>query len=628
MDATKIKSWLRDEMKYNGVIPDDQKMRSLSGGAVQSVWENLLRYGRSQETVYSMKGNVRIARKKQAYIDNSKSISSMCLTGVRDGGERDELFSERSRLVSKLHETLAKIDRVRIGLKSAEGDRRNMHMNKEELTLSVKQKRQSTALLALYIKQIQNTVSRLTKVTEELKTLHMEIKEKVKTVKGEQVFSVGSSVESAGERNLRLGLEKTLEYMHTVLVGGHQTRSRQGLRDEILNLLSKLPSSSIARAFEKNVLSQVNMVSEIRRTFDLMEEAKNLKLEASSEGGILCSVREEVDALYEKHISTHKQLSQAKKSLLSREQEVAELLESQVENISDLSDLKVEMQRSHEAAAVQSKVQESDRLESQLCDLVAHKENQEEIINWVKGAQNNIQDMTDTISALIDSNNQGTQKLICRQAASKELIKELPATLASIQTSLGSALNQPSNNIKTFLRVPVGRYCSTMIEDKSESTLVPTPDLDIYRFRKLYPYPVSGDCEVGGGEGFLVSQSSQQNVCHKVSDLLAHIQHLDQLQQNDAETSEADIALALVNQLEDTLRNCKSQQVRDFQSLLIETDVCRRRCLELCSTVDQAFQDFNKQGVQSVVGQDSQFLVEGRSLNQWQETLRVAVANT
>jgi len=157
MDATKIKSWLRDEMKYNGVIPDDQKMRSLSGGAVRSVWENLLRYGRSQETVYSMKGNVRIARKKQAYIDNSKSISSMCLTGVRDGGERDELFSERSRLVSKLHETLAKIDRVRIGLKSAEGDRRNMHINKEELTQSVKQKRQSTALLALYIKQIQNS---------------------------------------------------------------------------------------------------------------------------------------------------------------------------------------------------------------------------------------------------------------------------------------------------------------------------------------------------------------------------------------------------------------------------------------------------------------------------------------
>ena len=87
-----------------------------------------------------------------------------------------------------------------------------MHMNKEELTQSVKQKRQSTALLALYIKQvifllqkkpaskskeyqfkclqIQNTVSRLTKVTEELKTLHMEIKEKVKTVKVRKVLKV------------------------------------------------------------------------------------------------------------------------------------------------------------------------------------------------------------------------------------------------------------------------------------------------------------------------------------------------------------------------------------------------------------------------------------------------------
>ena len=38
------------------------------------------------------------------------SVSSVNMS-VRDGGEREELLAERNRLVSRLHDTLAKIDR-------------------------------------------------------------------------------------------------------------------------------------------------------------------------------------------------------------------------------------------------------------------------------------------------------------------------------------------------------------------------------------------------------------------------------------------------------------------------------------------------------------------------------------
>lgn len=44
--------------------------------------------------------------------------------------------------------------RVRIGLKSAEEDRRGIQMNKEEIVRQIKEKRQTTALLSLYVSQV------------------------------------------------------------------------------------------------------------------------------------------------------------------------------------------------------------------------------------------------------------------------------------------------------------------------------------------------------------------------------------------------------------------------------------------------------------------------------------------
>merc|ERR550534_2375532 len=210
------------------------------------------------------------------------------------------------------------------------------------------------------------------------------------------------------------------------------------------------------------------------------------------------------------------------------------------------------------------------------------------------------------ISALIDSNNKGFHKIILRQNATKELVRQLPASLNTLRGCLNGARDQPSNNIQTFRKIPVSRYCSTTVDGKTESTLVPTPDLDIYRLKNQYPYPGKRDGDIGGSAGFLVSQSSQQKILQHVSDLLARIQHLQQLKQKFDDASEADDPLEAVEELTGILANCKRQQIRDFQSILLETETCRKQCLDLCEAVDHAFQDFNVQAAQKVIGNDEQ----------------------
>ena len=71
----------------------------------------------------------------------------------------------------------------------------------------------------------------------------------------------------------------------------------------------------------------------------------------------------------------------------------------------------------------------------------------------------------------------------------------------------------------------VERFSSTLVENRTESNLIPTPDLSIYRLRSGYPYPVPGENGVNE-DGFLVSQNSTQDLCFQVSNLLSQVQQL------------------------------------------------------------------------------------------------------
>ncbi|XP_023349594.1 uncharacterized protein LOC111718282 isoform X2 [Eurytemora carolleeae] len=602
-------------------------LRFVCGGRVQEVWEHLLRSCRSPETVHYIKGNLEINRRKYNHLDNSKSVSSINLSVRGDGGEREELLLERSRLVSKLHEVIAKIDSVKSGLKALEEERRTVHNNEEEYKKIIKQKRQSATLLALYMKQVSGNIAQLNSVVESMKAVDALYKEKEKAIKGEQVYSLGSGVESEGERNLRLSLEKTLNHMLSVLEESGAPGSRQVLRSDILNLLSRLPACSVEKAVIKNIQTQISSIAEMRAKLDLVEEARNLQIQASAraEGGIISSVRGEVDNLYSKHISLNQDLEKAKKSLLLHQKELESTLKSNRENIGNMADLEAELVHARDIAAKEFFVAEVERLKQQLIELEGKKEDQKEMINWVRGAESRIQGMTSLISQLMDYNKQGADKLAGRQTANLELLNSLQGLQERIGACLDAGQDQPAQILKTFLKAPVERFSSTLVENRTESNLIPTPNLSIYRLRSGYPYPGPGENGVNK-DGFLVSQNSRQDLCFQVSNLLSHVQQLKEEYKNLSETRKTGDTLSNLLQLADTLKRCKSQQINDFLPLLVETDKMRRDGVEAGNRVENALVEWEEQGSGRIVGTDTELQVEGLSLTHWEQTLRVALA--
>jgi len=624
MDINKVKDWWVEEMKYDKEPPADDDLRMICSAGMQSVWSHLLENCRSLENVKKIKGNLAIAKKRQATMDISKSMSMSI--SVSDGGERDELLAERSRIKSQLHETISKIERLKVGLKSVEEERRSVHKNKEEYMRTIQSKRLSSALLALYAKKVENMKKEIETMDKAHVKIEENLKKKEKSAKEERVYSVGSAVESEGDRRLRIIMDKAVAHMQSV-VDGANTGTRKDLRTEIVGLLDEISSSSLERALVKSLHNQIDHVNELRKSLNLIEEAKSLKLEGGIEadGGIVSSVKEEVNNLYLKHIKANEDLQKAKKAVLNHGTELSALLEANSENISSMKELEAGMGAAGDAAILEYKKGEVRALQEHLFELAGRKENQQQIINWVKGAENKIQEMTEIISALINSNLQGKQKLVCRQTVAEELRNELPAVLKGLNRSLDRARDGPSVMLQSFTQVPVDRFCSTMVEGKHETTLIPSPDLGIYRMRECYPYPSQvGDLN---SERLTVSQTSRQDLPAQFSALIAEVQQLKK-QLQDLERSESESLLPSLRQLLEKLKQSKLQQVKDFLPLLRNTEACSKDGMAVCDRVEVGLQEWTNQGAQGVVGRESERVVEGRTLAQWQDALRVATANT
>jgi len=628
MDIEQLKKWLKDEMKYEHSLPDDEQLRLLSGGALQSVWTHMLRHCRSLETVAKVKGNLQVTRKKQLNRETTTASNSTISASLYDGGEREELLLERSRLISRLHETLAKIDRVKMGIKSAEEDLRNLHRNKDEYVSSVAEKRKSSALLTLYMKQVQNTIKSLNSVIEKHNDLQLKLQQKTQ---GDQMFSVGGSLETEGERRLRLSIDTTLNHMTNVLDNKPTQKSRSELRSDILELLSNLSASCLEKTILKNVQSQIFCVSEQRSKLDLVEEARELKLQAnydSPAGGMLSTVREEVENLFKKHRSLQEDLTRAKNKLLKNQEQLQTVLTENSENICNMKELQPELDRVDRLARLDFAQQEVENQKAMLAEL-SDQNSHQEVITWVNGAQANIQSMTDLIYDLIDSNTQGQTKLEKRQAVTEELLKDLPPSLARLQSCVEDAMNEPSDMLNAFLQLPVERYCSTLVQERKESTLVPTPDLTIYRPRQCFPFPSkSGDPMAVQLDGVLAGPNSRLDLCQQVSELLFQVESLRQENQNLDSQDRSSRMLSSIERLAQIYSRTKTQQLNDFQPLLLAGEECGRQGLTACGHVEAALNDFHSQATQLVVAGDLDHLVDGRTLGQWQETLRVAVANT
>ena len=132
------------------------------------------------------------------------SITTSQLSQGDDGGERDDLMLERSRLTNQLHTTMAKIDRLRKDIHTAEEYKLNTLQTKSANEDEIRRLRQSYALLNLYRKQVQNVKVKIDILTEKLSRCCDDVKEKEKLAKAESSFSEDINLETPVDRKVLL----------------------------------------------------------------------------------------------------------------------------------------------------------------------------------------------------------------------------------------------------------------------------------------------------------------------------------------------------------------------------------------------------------------------------------------
>jgi len=623
-----LRSWLVSEMHYPGPLPTNQQLEELSTGSMKQVWGHLIKQCKSEEKTRIIRSNILIANRKHNSWKTSLSITTSQLSQGDDGGERDDLMLERSRLTNQLHTTMAKIDRLRKDIHTAEEYKLNTLQTKSANEDEIRRLRQSYALLNLYRKQVQNVKVKIDILTEKLSRCCDDVKEKEKLAKAESSFSEDINLETPVDRKVRQALDVTSNHLQLALLGSNSSARKQ-IRDELQKILTNIPGVALQNSIIKTIQLQIDKVIDQLKNFDMKKEAEALKMETeqSQSGALVSFVRDEVYQVTQKFLQSHKELTMARKISKERETELEKLFTENQENILDLQELKSSLSKSFENGAAAEKIREISKLEGLLHDLEVAKENQDEVVTWTRNSEANVQEMLNLISVLIESKSAGYKKLATRKGVTEELVKCIPKTCSTLSLSVNKSINEPEEMMKTFMKVPVTRYTSTAVQDRSGFSLVPTQDLAINRLRNTMQYP--GRRSIKGDEyGLTNSINSTPNLTSKALDLTNVIDDLDNQKEICATQTEEKRLLDSVKQMPLTLHSSKQQQERDFVPLIRSTGEKCEEGVELCKHVEAALAEHHSQIAQEVVGKDGDLLVEGRTLTQWQEALRVAILNT
>jgi len=627
MDIDKLREWLVHEMEFTGPVPQNSKLEELCTGTMRDVWSHLITHCKSQEKTRIIKANIAIASRKQNCMKNSMSVTTSQFS-LDDGGERDELLSERSFLTSQLHATLAKIERLEKDIRTGEEYKLATLQTKTERENQIRKLRQSHTLLNLYRKQVDGSIAKLNALTAKLSKYCQDIKTKEKMAKAENIITGDGKIETAADREVRKALDKTFCHMQEVLIGASNI-SRVKLRGELQTILSGFSASSLFTSLLQTVQNQIDKICFQLNNFDLKNEAEGLKLEA--EGGqsqaLVSFVREEVDSLTKKFLSSHHQLITARKRLAAVETDLEQTFCENSENILDLNELRSSLKTSFQSGYEDKKKKEIEVLELRLQDAEKVREDQEAIVTWTRNSEANVQEMTSLITTLIESKLQAQNKLYAKKTVTEDLIKKIPGLHNSVHSIINKSKDEPQDMMKTFIKIPVSRYSSTVVEGNTGYSLVPTPDLSIYRLSDTLQYPgrrvMNTDLN-----GIINSNFSIPDLSYKLYELLTSVDSLKEQKKKADNDEEVKSILESVQQHPLTLQKSKMQQEKDFLPLISSTNDKCREGVELCGKVEAALADYHAQYTQVVVGGDTEIQVEARNLAQWQETLRCAILNT
>jgi len=455
--ASILMGWAIQDMKYPGQWDQDQ-MRSLCSGPISSLWSWLSQNCRTEDTVTMVLGNLCLARR----MSNRRTDLSLDMNGTTtDSEDRGFLLSEQARLTEELHSVMVKVKRLSAGLKEQGKEVEKMMVENRETVDRVKYQRQRTALLGLYVKQVNTKIEKLGQIASKFEEISTKKNTGQKT--GGKIYCSGKGIECEEEKAARESVSIVAKEIKRALGGfqGVEDEKRQEARISVDRLLENARPALLLSLLE-------DQAKEATRQVRRRGEAEGLEEKRTKKG----TVRKEVADLCRNHILVWQKVQHARATLVS--------LKS-LENSRSFSEVSCRMKRQKEATSLRESLMELHKRQEEL------EKAGKAGLTWqekVREQEYKIEQLSTVISVLVARDHMCNVEKV--QHKTLKLLALLESEAKKATASVGHLFGVVTLKTRALMAAPTAMLTLSSVKSYDSTSLVPTKNLGIYRRREGY----------------------------------------------------------------------------------------------------------------------------------------------
>ena len=368
-------------------------------------------------------------------------------------------MSEQARLTEELHSVMAKVKRLLAGLKEQEKEAERMKVENRETVDRVKHQKQRTALLGLYVKQVNAKMEKLGQIASKFEEISLKRNTGQKT--GGKIYCSGKGIESEEEKAARESVNIAANEIKRALGGflGVEDVKRLEARKSVDKLVENARPGLLLSLLQDHATEATRQVR--RRGEGEVQDEKILK-----KGG----VRKEVAELCKGHILVWQKVQHARATLVTLEN---------LEKSRSFNEVSSRMRRQREALSLRESLLELRKGQEEL-----EKASKAGSI-WrekVSEQEYKIEQLSTVISVLVARDHLCNVEKVQQKTLSLLSLLECEANRAA--ASVGRLTDAITHETQAILAAPTAMLTLSSVKSYDSTSLVPTQNLGIYRRRE------------------------------------------------------------------------------------------------------------------------------------------------
>jgi len=613
--SSKLKDWAFKEMEYGGGWPDGE-MVALCSGPMEKVWQWIVTHCKEREKVRMIRGNLSLAaRTRTGGIGKDKSDLSVGTTGHHNAdnssvleieGSKELLMAERGRLLGDLHNTLAKVEKLRATVAEHNKDREKIVRNTAEWMNEMRLHHKRMTLLRLYISQVSSRTSKIKEISQKVGKL-VEILKKIESQNSCYQF-LGRESENEGCASVKKAVEIGLSYMKEKtepMLGDGEPQTEGDVSNvfpslatakvEIASLLTSLPPALIFR--EMLELTE-------RLTQNIKHQATKVQTKEESAGHDLViedinsiSVKEEMSHFCRKHLMSYFSATTASESIAVIEEKI-EVLREKVPNKNSVN----ELEESERQKGIFLKLHDSVR------ELGKEKRNPTLCVKAVKKQQAQIDCLAQLISMLILRSN--SYSFDVEQKSNLSTLQlQLPVQAIRLVEQCRAMQSLPCSGLELLNAAPADLLTTTRVLQSSS----PTALLAILRNTAGWP-----------GLNMLQNCGQQQLLVP-----LIHSLERTEKKEEELRRCKKNFTTGDREKIEKTLNSLSvniKEQMRNLMPLLDQGLETTKEIEKVLAAIEVVYSEWKQQPAEAVATDRHWGQLEGKTLKQMNDTVQVYIA--